>query len=56
MINLVNCQKVYSEKTIFKKVTVEIFEGEIVSLVGPSGTGKSTLLRCIAGLDRKSVV
>ena len=52
MINLVNCQKVYSEKTIFKKVTVEIFEGEIVSLVGPSGTGKSTLLRCIAGLER----
>ncbi|WNF36241.1 ABC transporter ATP-binding protein [Bacillaceae bacterium IKA-2] len=51
VIKLVNCQKEFSEGTIFKDITVEIAEGEIVSLVGPSGTGKSTLLRCIAGLE-----
>lgn len=52
VIKLVNCQKTFSEGAIFKDVTVDIVEGEIVSLVGPSGTGKSTLLRCIAGLEK----
>lgn len=32
-------------------VTIEIAQGEFVSLVGPSGCGKSTTLRCIAGLE-----
>ncbi|MBW8482478.1 ABC transporter ATP-binding protein [Actinomadura sp. PM05-2] len=31
-------------------MTLEVAEGELVSIVGPSGCGKSTLLRCIAGL------
>lgn len=51
MIQLLNCQKQFLANTIFKNVTAQIFEGEIISLVGPSGTGKSTLLRCIAGLE-----
>jgi NitT/TauT family transport system ATP-binding protein len=33
-------------------VTLEIEEGEFVSLLGPSGCGKSTFLRCLAGLER----
>lgn len=33
-------------------VTLEIHEGDFVSLMGPSGTGKSTLLNLIAGIDR----
>lgn len=51
MIQLNHCQKVFSEETIFRDVSVNIHEGEIISIVGPSGTGKSTLLRCIAGLE-----
>ncbi len=35
-------------------VTLDIEEGELVSLMGPSGTGKSTLLNLIAGIDHPS--
>ena len=35
-----------------KGVGVEVFEGEVVGLMGPSGSGKSTLLHLIAGLEK----
>ena len=37
-----------------KNLNIEIFEGEIVALLGRNGAGKSTLLKCIAGLLRPS--
>lgn len=37
-------------KSIFKGVSFNLSPGEVISIVGPSGTGKSTLLKCIAGL------
>ena len=36
---------------MLKGISLEIEEGEFVSLLGPSGCGKSTLLRCFAGLE-----
>ena len=39
-----------NEKNIFSDVSFELFKGEILSILGPNGTGKSTLLNCIAGL------
>lgn len=38
--------------TPLDNVTLEINEGEFVSLMGPSGTGKSTLLNLVSGIDR----
>ncbi len=43
-----------SEITILKGVSLKIDNGEFVSIVGPSGNGKSTLLNMITGIDRPS--
>lgn len=40
--------------TILKGVCLEVNRGEFVSIVGPSGNGKSTLLNMITGIDRPS--
>ena len=40
--------------TILKGVSFEVKKGEFVSIVGPSGNGKSTLLNMITGIDRPS--
>ncbi|MBW3598235.1 MAG: amino acid ABC transporter ATP-binding protein [Planctomycetes bacterium] len=49
-IVLKNVTKRYGERTILDEVSLDIDGGETVALIGPSGGGKSTLLRCINGL------
>lgn len=43
-----------SEVTILKGVSLDIIPGEFVTIVGPSGNGKSTLLNMITGIDHPS--
>jgi ATP-binding cassette subfamily F protein uup len=43
--------KSYSEKVLFDKISLAINEGDKIGLIGINGTGKSTLLRVIAGLE-----
>src|SRR5437867_11150580 len=38
---------------VLNRVSIDINDGEFVSIVGPSGCGKSTFLNIIAGLDRQ---
>ncbi|XVF41557.1 hypothetical protein PTKIN_Ptkin01aG0289100 [Pterospermum kingtungense] len=50
---LIECQNVYKsfgEKHILRGVSFKIRHGEAVGIIGPSGTGKSTILKIIAGL------
>ena len=43
-----------SGKKILRSLNLEIFDKEITILMGPSGTGKSTLLRTLAGLNQSN--
>jgi sulfonate transport system ATP-binding protein len=43
--------KSFGDRRILEDLELEVSQGEIVALIGRSGTGKSTLLRAIAGLD-----
>src|SRR5215207_6000208 len=55
MLELERLSKIYADGThALADVTLEVRESEIVSVVGGSGCGKTTLLRLIAGLDRPS--
>lgn len=46
------CKK-YSGKTVLSNVSFSVDKGDIVSLIGPSGVGKTTLLRILAGMEEQ---
>ncbi len=43
--------KAYGLHTLFKGITLGLFEGQRIGLIGPNGSGKSTLLRILAGIE-----
>ena len=55
MITVKHLSKIYNDYgtpfTVLKDVNCEIKKGEVISIIGPSGTGKSTFLRCINRLE-----
>ena len=50
-IELKNVTKKFGEVAAVNKVTFSVKEGELMALLGPSGGGKTTVLRMIAGLE-----
>lgn len=47
VIRIQNLKKAYGDKDVLRDISLDVREGETIVLIGPSGTGKSTLLRCI---------
>lgn len=54
MIRVENLRKEYEGAVPLKNVSVTINDGDVISVIGPSGTGKSTFLRCLNLLEKPS--
>lgn len=54
MIEVRHLRKEYPNVTPLTDANARIAKGEVVSIIGPSGTGKSTFLRCLNGLEAPS--
>jgi len=55
MASLLSCQEItkgYTDRPLFRGITLGIAEGERIGLLGPNGSGKSTLLKLLAGLEK----
>ena len=52
ILTIKNLRKSYWDHVIFEHLDLDVNEGETIVIIGPSGTGKSTLLRCINLLTR----
>ena len=52
ILEIKEISKSFNKRKILDKFCLDVEEGEIVSIIGPSGIGKSTLLRCINGLEK----
>lgn len=52
MLKISNLKKRFDNTEVLKGIDLEIKEGEILVVVGPSGGGKTTLLRCINALEK----
>ena len=51
ILNIEHVSKLYGDKWIFDDISCGIQEGEKIGIIGINGTGKTTLLRIIAGAD-----
>lgn len=52
MLEFKNIKKSFSGRKILDGISLKVTDGEIMCIVGQSGGGKTTLLRCISGLER----
>lgn len=52
MLKISNLNKSFGELKVLKDISFEVSKGEVIAILGPSGTGKSTLLRCINFLEK----
>ena len=52
LIRVSHLKKSYGDLEILRDINVDIHRGEVISIIGPSGTGKSTFMRCLNLLEQ----
>src|SRR5690606_34654196 len=50
MLKIENLNIGYKQKKVAEAINAELYPGELIALLGPNGTGKSTLLKTVAGI------
>jgi putative ABC transport system ATP-binding protein len=54
LLSVSELTRTLGSKKLFSRVSFDLAEGETLAVLGPSGSGKSSLIRCLAGLDEAS--
>ena len=52
MLKISNLEVYYGKMQVIKGISLEVKEGELISVIGPNGAGKTTLIRTIMGLKK----
>ncbi len=52
MVKIKNLSFSYAKKTVLRDISMIVSQGERLAIIGRNGVGKSTLIRCIAGIER----
>ena len=52
VVKIYNVSKIYSKKTVLDNVSLHIENGQIYGLIGPSGAGKTTLVKIMVGMEK----
>ena len=52
LLQLRGVSKVFDSVRAVDRISIDVYKGEVLTLLGPSGCGKTTTLRMIMGLDR----
>ena len=51
LVNLEHARKSFGDTEVLKDISLTVEKGEVLAIIGPSGGGKSTLLRCCTLLE-----
>lgn len=52
MIEVNNVSKSFGKQQVLNDISITFNKGEVVGLIGPSGTGKTTLIQCVLGMEK----